>query len=35
VTDAADSKPSVETDVTIIREGLGRRAVRRIQTGGR
>lgn len=35
VTDAADSKPSAETDVTVIRDGLGRRAVRRLQTGGR
>lgn len=34
VTDAADSKPSVETDVTIVREGLGRRALRRVMTGG-
>jgi Flp pilus assembly protein CpaB len=35
VTDAADSKPSAETDVTVIREGLSRRAVRRLVTGGR
>ena len=35
VTDAADSKPSAETDVTVIRDGLSRRAVRRLVTGGR
>jgi len=35
VTDAADSKPSAETDVTVVRDGLGRRAVRRLVTGGR
>ena len=35
VTDAADSKPSAETDVTVIREGLSRRAVRRLVIGGR
>jgi Flp pilus assembly protein CpaB len=35
VTDAADSKPSAETDVTVVRDGLSRRAVRRLVTGGR
>ena len=35
VTDSADSKPSAETDVTVVRDGLGRRAVRRLVTGGR
>jgi Flp pilus assembly protein CpaB len=35
VTDPADSKPSVETDVTIVRDGLSRAAIRRMSTGGR
>src|SRR4029453_593862 len=35
VTDAADSKPSAENDVTVIRDGSSRRAVRRLVTGGR
>ena len=35
VTDPADSKPSVETDVTVLQEGLSGRAIRRVQRGGR
>ena len=34
VTDAADSKPSAESDTSIITEGLNRRAVRRLVIGG-
>jgi Flp pilus assembly protein CpaB len=34
VTDAADSKPSAESDVSVITDGLNRRAVRRLVTGG-
>ncbi|HEV2712021.1 MAG TPA: Flp pilus assembly protein CpaB [Gaiellaceae bacterium] len=33
VTDAADSKPSAESDLSIITEGLNRRAIRRVATG--
>ena len=34
VTDAADSKPSAESDMSIMTEGLNRRAVRRLVIGG-
>jgi Flp pilus assembly protein CpaB len=34
VTDAADSKPSADSYATIIAEGLNRRALRRLMTGG-